>query len=69
MQQPPWWQPLPLTMVGSVADTHIADILKIQEEPGLHAGNASKSNVAEMHVADPMPFRLTASSKPAGLSA
>ena len=69
MQQPPWWQPLPLTMVGSVADPQIADVMRHQGELGLHADDASRLNLADMPMADPVPFKFTASSKPAGLSA
>ena len=67
MQQPPWWLPLPLTAVGSVADPQVAELIQNQNKLGLHASVAGSLTLPEASPAAPEPFQLTASTRPFGL--
>ena len=58
MQQPPWWQPLPLTMVGSVADPQLSSLTHHDtQEPSLDTQSAqlvqqdNSSSVADWQAA------------------
>ena len=38
LQQPPWWQPLPLTMVGSVTDPQVNQLITTVNDSAFWAG-------------------------------
>ncbi len=79
-QQPPWWNVLPLTMVGSVSDPQIADLITTVNDSAFWAGKDETDQKASIgqgqgsvavqaSKAKSTGFQFAGLTKPAGLTA